>query len=192
MRTDHGPLLALPTQRRGTALGATIAALLVLATAPGNALSNRQRLADTMSSYAAQAARVAQGVITDLPAALYASLPASVNKCVIAGITTYTDSDCEAGAPLRLASDPAEAMPIAEPRRQQAIADAAQSQRSQFDRQPAIVAALPALRQARCNAALAELRNIDALTQLGQPADMQAFLDARRQEKRHELFLYRC
>jgi hypothetical protein len=48
------------------------------------------------------------------------------------------------------------------------------------------------VRHARCGAAEAELTNIDTLTRQGQPPDMQAFLDARRQQRRNEQFRLRC
>ena len=100
--------------------------------------------------------------------------PRLVSKCVVHGITTYSDHGCPEGTalpPLALRPEPGGQLLAQHP-------------------SPAITSL--ALRRARCDAARAELLNIDALTDKGQPPEMQAFLDARRQEKKNEMFLYRC
>jgi hypothetical protein len=95
----------------------------------------------------------------------------TVTKCVVDGVTSYSDKACPEGvAERQIAVD--NAPPV--------VLVAAENR-----------VARP-VRNARCDAAAAELHNIDALTRQGQPADMQAFLDARRQQKRNELFRYRC
>lgn len=97
--------------------------------------------------------------------------PHAVTKCIVNGITTYSDQPCPDGiGEHRIAVDNAPPVSIV----------AAEAMR------PARV------RDARCDAAQAELHNIDALTKQGQPPDMQAFLEARRQQKRSEQFRYRC
>jgi hypothetical protein len=151
--------------RAAIAFSASVGIALLLATAPGESqLARSQRIATFMSTYAAQAGRIAQEALT-----------ATVSKCIVDGVTTYSDAGCADGASLgelTIRSEPREA-PATPALQTESIAP-------------------DALRQARCDAAAAELRNIDALTAQGQPADMQAFLDARRSEKRHELFQHRC
>jgi hypothetical protein len=96
--------------------------------------------------------------------------PRTATKCRVDGVTTYSDKPCPYAIGKRQVQ--ADTAPPA---------SAASEARSS-----------PAVRIARCDAAEAELRNIDALTKQGQPPDMQAFLDARRQQKRNEQFRYRC
>ncbi|MCD6079412.1 MAG: hypothetical protein K0R89_3356 [Ramlibacter sp.] len=95
----------------------------------------------------------------------------TVTKCVVNGITTYSDKPCPEGIDERqIAVDNAPPVVLV----------------ASENRTPRPV------RDARCDAAAAELHNIDALTRQGQPPEMQAFLDARRQQKRNELFRFRC
>ena len=119
------------------------------------------RFAVAISAYAAEARQLARS-----------TLGAAVAKCLVDGVTTYSDTACPQGTRIGELTLPAE--PPATPT------------------EPVATPTPSDLRQARCDAAHAELRNIDALTVKGQPADMQAFLDARRSAKRHELFLHRC
>lgn len=97
--------------------------------------------------------------------------PHAVTKCIVNGTTTYSDQPCHDGIlEHRIAVDNAPPVTMV-----------------------AFEAMRPArVRDARCDAAQAELHNIDALTKQGQPPDMQAFLEARRQQKRNEQFRYRC
>lgn len=98
--------------------------------------------------------------------------PHAVTKCIVNGITSYSDKPCPNGVgEHRIAVDSAPPVAIVA---------------SDATRPP------PRVRDARCDAAQAELHNIDALTKQGQPPDMQAFLEARRQQKRNEQFRYRC
>lgn len=90
----------------------------------------------------------------------------TVTKCIVAGTTSYSDQPCP---------DATTERPI--------TGDNAVS---------VIASAKRPLRSARCDAAQAELQNINALTRQGQPPDMQAFLDARRQQKRNEQLRFRC
>jgi hypothetical protein len=96
------------------------------------------------------------------------SNPNTVTKCVVDGITTYSDKPCPDGiGELPLTGD-------------NSVIVIASEKRARPVRNP------------HCDAAEAELHNIEALTRQGQPADMQAFLDARRQQKRNEQFRVRC
>ena len=95
----------------------------------------------------------------------------AVTKCVVHGVTTYSDRPCpDAGAERNFSLDKTQAVSIV----------AAETRMAS------------AVRSARCDAAQAELHNIDVLSRQGQPPDMQAFLDARRQQKRNEQFRWRC
>ena len=103
------------------------------------------------------------------PANADTRLPQAVTKCVVDGVTSYSDQPCSDGlAERRIALDKAVIVLVAQG------------------------LATPPVRSARCEAAQAELHNIDVLTRQGQPPDMQAFLDARRQHKRNEQLRYRC
>ena len=101
-----------------------------------------------------------------------APVPNTVIRCVVHGITTYSDQPCPDGIGERQVAVDNAGSPVS------IVAT---------DTRPA-----PHVRQARCEAAEAELNNIDTLTRQGQPRDMQAFLDARRQQRRNEQFRLRC
>lgn len=95
------------------------------------------------------------------------SNPTAIRKCIVQGITSYSDKPCPHGSGERAIAPPS------------IVASEASRPESH-------------VRSARCEAAEAELHNIDALTRQGQPPDMQAFLEARRQQRHSELFRYRC
>ena len=150
--------------RRRTALAFSglvgIACLLPSPAAHRPFVHSTARIASAIGAYASEAKQFAEAAVSG-----------SVAKCLVDGVTTYSDSGCPQGTTigeLTLQAAPA------------------------VTSTPVAVPASSDLRQARCDAAHAELRNIDALTVKGQPADMQAFLDARRSAKKNELFLHRC
>ena len=91
----------------------------------------------------------------------------AVTKCTVDGVTTYSDRACPEGIDQRRISLD-DAPPVT------------------------VIASASQVRNARCEAAEAELHNIDTLTRRGQPRDMQAFLDARRKQMRNEQFRWGC
>lgn len=131
-----------------------------------------------MATYASEAARAVEGM-ESAQDWVAARLGAEIHKCVADGNTTYSDRPCaDAAAVSQLSLARAAAVSI--------VSSAARVP------VPAGSELAPAVRDAACAAAEAELANIDDLTRRGQPADMQAFLEARRRLKRAEQFRHRC